>query len=49
MAIKVYFFVKVVKPIFLPSILSDEQCKLVLSKINIEPNSHSYTNSISKP
>ena len=38
---KFYFFVKVVKPIFFPSIIDDEQCRLVLSKINIEPISHS--------
>ena len=37
----IYFLVKVVKPIFLPSILDEEQCKFVLSKINIDPNSHS--------
>ena len=38
---KIYLFVKVVRPIFLPSILLDEQCIFVLSKISIEPNSHS--------
>ena len=36
-----YFFVNVVNPIFLPSIKDEEQCNLVLSKINIEPISHS--------
>ena len=36
-----YFFVKVVRPIFFPSIFEDEQCKFVLSKINIDPISHS--------
>ena len=37
----IYFLVKVVRPIFFPSIKDDEQCNLVLSKINMEPNSHS--------
>ena len=36
-----YFFVNVVNPIFLPSIKDEEQCNLVLSKISIEPISHS--------
>ena len=36
-----YFFVNVVNPIFLPSIKDEEQCNLVLSKISIDPNSHS--------
>ena len=36
-----YFFVNVVNPIFLPSIKDEEQCNLVLSKISIEPSSHS--------
>ena len=36
-----YFFVNVVNPIFLPSIKEEEQCNLVLSKISIEPSSHS--------
>ena len=36
-----YFFVNVVNPIFLPSIKDEEQCNLDLSKISIEPSSHS--------
>ena len=36
-----YFFVNVVNPIFFPSIKDEEQCNLVLSKISIEPSSHS--------